>query len=299
MRTHITLSTVLWVFFPILIGCTSAKTSLIMFPTPEERTQFEQQYEKPQKRSIAILPVVYEDGERLLAAEKFLAQTFYQLGQFNVLSLGSVAYDVKKLQGESIPQHELEKLKVEMTQENPPDLVVFATDLLATEGQKRSVAGALLDAEGGMLGKGGLQKTASFEMRVRVINLQTGEIVFDEYEKVDHAMGNKTKEELSIQTMVDVLKNMAKKITGSFPMEGTIVDVLPENRVQIDMGQDFRLKKKTRFYVFRQSKVGLPIQIGEIEVTQVQNTHAVGKVRKVSEPGKNLRIGDRITSQKL
>ncbi len=287
------------ILFFIAIGCASTKTAMTVLPTPEEKTQFQQNYQKPPKKSVAIVPVVYGDGERLPAVDKFLAQTYYQLGQFNVLSVGSAIYDVKKLTGESIPQEELEKLKLAMTTENPPNYLVFATDLIATEGEKRSAVGALLGAEGGILGKGGLQNTASFEMRLRVIDLQTGKVIFNEYERVEQAMGNQTKEQVSIQAMVDVLKNLEKKILNSFPMEATVVDVLSGNTVQIDIGKDFRLRKGMRFWVFRPSKVGIPIQIGEIEVVQIQANRSIAKVRKLDQPSQPIRIGDRITSQKL
>lgn len=289
--------------FPLIIllittGCASTKTAMTVSPTLEEKAKFQQSYQKPQKENLAILPVMY-DTERLLAAEKWLSQTFYKLGWFNVLSTGSISYDVKKLTGESISEQEIEKLKLAMTTEYPAHYLVFVTDVIATEGQKRSAAGALLGAEGGILGKGGLQNTASFEMRLRVIDLQTGKVIFNEYERVEHAMGNKTKEEVSMQTMGGVLRNLGKKILNSFPMAAAVVDVLSGNTVQIDIGKDFRLKKGMRFFVVRPSKVGIPIQIGEIEVIRVQANRSIAKVKKLNQPDNPIRIGDKITSQKL
>jgi hypothetical protein len=151
-----------------------------------------------------------------------------------------------------------------------------------------------------------MQLDVSVEISVKIVNTETGEI-----EATSTQRDKKTKPITDAdpggqltKCVDDVMTKIARDIYNAFPLEGIIID-MQGKRVYIDIGSNDGVAKKQRYLVYMPGRPivhpttgetmrGPDIEVGEIEITEVQATMSVAKIKKGKD---NIRVGYRIVAK--
>lgn len=105
--------------------------------------------------------------------------------------------------------------------------------------------------------------------------------------------------------LTNLINSFYTEIDGNLPLEGRITAVFPDSargevQAQLDLGARHGLTPRLRLEVWRPSDS--PQKVGQVEVVQVDSTHAVVRLRRLEKPfrqrGESLLPDDRVISRK-
>ncbi|MBC8232967.1 hypothetical protein H8E77_25775 [bacterium] len=284
----------------LALGCASKEKlsvtsgQLTIRPTAADIAAFQKSYQKRGKETVALLPIIDQE-KRLSNFEKLCAQVLESVGSFRVLLLSNISINQKNLMRSKTAQIELEKIRLAVTSQHPPKYLFFVTDIDSKMAERRFLDKASYESSL----KDEREKAIIFVARFRMLDVQTGEVVFEESSRTQLGASDISSGNLNNAAIEKTLNSLREKLQSEFPIEGTITEILAGNHVRIDLGRENGVAMGTLVRVIRRSKVvGIPFEIGKLKVTQPGAYNSIAQVMGLTYPEQPVQLGDTVTLMK-
>jgi len=145
---------------------------------------------------------------------------------------------------------------------------------------------------------------AYVRLAIRVVEVETGEITFDENTtQTEVGWQNEAPiEVLHTSAAARAIEELVRRFGNTFRLEGVVIQV-EGNRVLIDLGLEHGLKKGMKLDLFRRGgrilhpDTGEPIAVPDIDLGEVKLEDVGERSSWAKVKGKDVRVGDRVRTR--